>query len=50
MTWIAIPSNGNGTYTYSWSGVGDLTGTTGSVSIIYTTVGTKTASVRITSG
>ncbi len=20
MTWIAIPSNGNGTYTYSWSG------------------------------
>ncbi len=50
MTWIAIPSNGNGTYTYSWSGTGDLSGTTGAVNIVYTVAGAKNAIVRVTSG
>jgi hypothetical protein len=49
MSWIAIPSHGNGTYTYTWSGTDGLTGTAASVNKTYTSVGTKTASLVVTS-
>jgi hypothetical protein len=49
MTWIAIPSYGNGTYTYTWSGTDGLTGTTPSITKTYTSTGTKTASLMVTS-
>jgi len=48
-TWTASPSGGNGTYTYSWSGTDSLSGTTKSVAKTYTSIGTKTASVTVTS-
>lgn len=38
------------TYTYSWTGSDGLTGTTKSVSKVYTTAGTKTGSVTVRSG
>lgn len=49
VTWTASASGGAGSYTYSWSGTDSLSGTVASISKIYTTVGTKTASVTITS-
>ena len=48
--WTAVASGGNGTYTYAWTGTDSLTGTTASVNKIYNTAGTKTGSVRVTSG
>lgn len=49
VTWTAAASGGNGTYTYSWSGTDGLTGTGATVAKTYSTAGTKTASVTITS-
>ncbi len=49
VTWTAVPSGGNGTYTYVWSGTDSLSGTAISVSKSYATTGTKTGSVTITS-
>ncbi|TSD05640.1 MAG: hypothetical protein Greene07147_345 [Parcubacteria group bacterium Greene0714_7] len=49
VTWTASASGGAGSYTYSWSGTDSLSGTVASISKIYTTVGTKTASVTVTS-
>ena len=48
-TWTAVPSGGDGTYTYSWSGTSGLTGTARTVTKSYSTTGTKTGTVIITS-
>lgn len=50
VTWLASASGGVGSYTFSWSGTDALTGTSGSVSKVYTTTGVKTASVSAVSG
>lgn len=50
LTWTATPSGGTGSYTYVWSGTDGLTGTASTVSKIYNTAGTKSASVTVTSG
>lgn len=49
MTWSTLASGGNGVYTYSWSGSDGLTGTSSSVNKSYSVVGSKTASVSVTS-
>jgi len=49
-TWSSSPSGGTGSYAYVWSGTDSLSGTTKNVSKTYSSVGTKTASVKITSG
>jgi hypothetical protein len=50
-TWkVSGVSGGTGTYTYSWTGSENLSGTTATVRKTYTTAGTKSASVTITSG
>lgn len=49
VTWIAIPSNGNGTYTYIWSGSDSLASTDASVTKTYTSPGTKNASIIVSS-
>jgi hypothetical protein len=49
-TWsVSGVSGGNGTYSYSWSGTDGLSGTGSSASKTYTTTGSKTASVTISS-
>ncbi len=48
--WSVTPSGGTGTYSYSWSGTDGLSGTAQSVVKTYSTVGSKNASVTITSG
>ena len=50
VTWLASASGGTGSYTFSWSGTDALTGTSGSVSKVYTTAGVKTASVSASFG
>ncbi|TAJ14286.1 hypothetical protein EPO56_02260 [Patescibacteria group bacterium] len=50
ITWTATPSGGTGSYTYSWSGTDGLSGTTQSVVKQYTSTGTKTGSITVTSG
>lgn len=48
--WNASPSGGTGSYTYSWSG-GETDGkTTKNFNKVYSTTGTKNATVMITSG
>ena len=51
-TWGAVASGGTGTYSYSWGGSTPLSGASGSLVIItgYSTAGTKTGSVTVTSG
>ena len=49
VTWTASAWGGAGSYTYSWSGTDSLSGAVASISKTYTTVGTKTASITITS-
>lgn len=49
VTWSSSTSGGNGSYTYSWSGTDGLSGVAASIAKIYSTVGTKTASVTVTS-
>ena len=51
-TWGAVASGGTGTYTYTWGGSTPLAGAVGPLVIItgYTTSGTKTGSVTVTSG
>lgn len=48
--WTAYPSGGTGSYSYSWSGTDALGGSGRNTYISYNTSGTKTASVRVTSG
>jgi len=50
IVWTANASGGNGDYTYSWSGTGNLSGDTKKVSKSYANPGTKEASVTITAG
>ncbi|TAK58794.1 hypothetical protein EPO14_03135 [Patescibacteria group bacterium] len=49
VAWTASASGGTGSYTYLWSGTDSLSGAVASISKTYTTVGTKTASITITS-
>lgn len=50
FTWKGIPSGGTGKYTYSWTGSDGLTGSTQSVSKVYSSAGSKTGSVTVVSG
>jgi len=50
VTWTASPSGGDGTYLYSWNGDDGLTGNTQAVTKSYATIGTKNASLSVTSG
>ncbi len=50
VTWTAVPSGGTGSYTYSWSGTDSLSGSAISVAKTYSTTGTKTGAVTVTSG
>ena len=50
VTWTATATGGNGTYTYNWSGTDGLTGSSASVAKTYSTAGTKTAAVSVSSG
>jgi LPXTG-motif cell wall-anchored protein len=50
VTWTANPTGGSGTYTYNWTGTDNLSGTTKQINKTYSTIGTKTASVTVTSG
>lgn len=49
VTWSVTPLGGSTTYTYSWSG-SEIVGNTQNVSVTYSSVGAKTASVTVTSG
>jgi len=48
--WYADASGGNGSYTYSWSGTENLSGSGSSVNKVYGYSGNKSAQVVITSG
>ncbi|MEI6346180.1 MAG: PKD domain-containing protein [bacterium] len=52
VTWSmsAAPAGGTGTYTYAWTGTDGLTSTTATASKVYSTIGSKAASVTVTSG
>lgn len=50
VTWTAYPEGGTGSYSYSWSGTNGLSGDIKSVTPTYTSAGTKSASVTVTSG
>lgn len=50
INWSAQVSGGNGNYVYTWSGTNSLSGNTSSVSKTYNTVGTKNATVSVSSG
>lgn len=52
VTWSmsAAPAGGTGAYTYAWTGTDGLTGAGSTASIVYSTAGSKAASVTVTSG
>ncbi len=52
VTWSmsVAPTGGTGVYTYAWTGTDGLAGTGATASIVYSTIGSKTASVTVTSG
>ena len=50
INWVATASGGTGAYTYSWTGTDGLTGGASTASQTYSTAGTKTGTVTITSG
>ncbi len=49
VTWTANPSGWSTTYTYLWSG-SELNSTASTVSVTYSTLGSQSASVTVTSG
>lgn len=49
VTWTAYATGGNGTYTYSWDGDDNLTGSGNTVTKQYPTQGSKQASVTVQS-
>ena len=49
ITWYATASGGNGYYSYAWTGTDGLSSNESSISQTYTSSGTKTATVTITS-
>lgn len=48
--WNAYPTGGTGSYTYSWSGTDNLSGSAQYITHIYSAEGQKTARVTVTSG
>ncbi len=50
VTWSASASGGTGSYGYSWSGTDGLSGSSQTIQKSYSTAGTKTGSVQVTSG
>ena len=50
VVFTAVVSGGVGGYTYSWAGTDGLTATTTSATFQWSTVGTKTVSLTVTSG
>ena len=50
VTWQANVSGGNGNYVYTWNGTDYLRGSSNLVNTTYGNVGTKTASVTVSSG
>ena len=50
VTWNVIATGANGVYAYNWSGTDGLGGTNPSLGFGYTSAGTKTATVTVTSG
>lgn len=50
VNWNASASGGSGNYTYSWSGTDGFNSNFSSISRTYSTAGTKTGTVTITSG
>lgn len=50
VTWTASAGGGNGVYTYSWSGTSPISGTGNPRTVSYSSSGTKTGSVTVTSG
>ncbi len=50
LNWTASASGGNSSYSYSWTGTDGLYGNSSYVSKPYSTAGTKTGTVTITSG
>lgn len=50
VTWTASAGGGNGVYTYSWGGTSPLSGTGNPRTVSYSSAGTKTGSVTVTSG
>ncbi len=50
VTWIVEPHGGSGTYEYVWEGSQELSSDGATASIAYTSSGTKTARVTLTSG
>jgi hypothetical protein len=49
VEWSATASGGDGDYSYSWSGTNSLSGSSATVSKTYSSAGTKTGTVIITS-
>ncbi len=49
VTWTAVPTGGNGGYTYAWSGDDSLSGSNVSVTKTYWFLGAKSATVTVTS-
>jgi len=48
--WVANSNGGNSNYTYSWSGTDNLSSNLPSATKVYTSAGTKTATVTVHSG
>ena len=50
INWSSSATGGNGSYTYTWTGTDGLTGNSSNTSQSYSSAGSKTANVVITSG
>ena len=50
VTFFGSGNGGTGSYSYSWSGTDGISGSTSSIVKTFSSAGTKTAAVRITSG
>jgi hypothetical protein len=50
VTWTATASGGNGNFSYSWNGTDNLTSNTSQVTKSYSSSGSKTGTVVVTSG
>ncbi len=50
INWSGTATGGTGTYTYSWTGTDSLSGTSSAISKSYSSVGTKNATITVTSG
>lgn len=48
VAWTSTVSGGSGSYSYSWSGTDNLSGSASQISRAYTTTGQKTASLTVT--